>query len=387
MCATQTVGQERNIYRIYSGSTELSPFHKCYETDDTVLRVCAGRFFVHDNGDDPVAAYWALREKAVIYDVPERPLEISGPDAPRFLERIFARRISNLRVGRGRYTIACTFSGGIFMDGILFRFAPDRFWFVQPDGDMQTWLLAHNNGFDVTVSDPRSRVLQVQGPRSFEIMRNASGGAVDGSLHYFGSGFFEIGGQEVYVSRTGWTGELGYEIYTQGDRTDCPRLWNHLMEVGASEGLIFSSMRSMNIRRIEAGILDCGGDFDTSMTPFEAGLEKFIDLEKEAFVGREALLVAPRSKRLYGLLCRDFTPSGGFGIFDGDDQVGIVTTGAQSPFLRAGIGYVRFDHAGNWPGRTLSMRSGTGENAICEIVDPPFHDREKKIARGRKPSD
>ena len=83
MCATRTAAGERSIYRIFPGSTELSPFHRCYETEDTVLRVCAGRFFVHDNGDDPVAAYWALREKAVLYDVPERPLEISGPDASR----------------------------------------------------------------------------------------------------------------------------------------------------------------------------------------------------------------------------------------------------------------------------------------------------------------
>ena len=383
MCATRTAAGERSIYRIFPGSTELSPFHRCYETEDTVLRVCAGRFFVHDNGDDPVAAYWALREKAVLYDVPERPLEISGPDASRFLEMIFARRISDLRVGRGRYAIACAFGGGIFMDGILFRLAPDRFWFVQPDGDMRTWLLAHDNGLDVRVSDPRSRVLQVQGPRSFDVMRDASGGAIDGSLRYFGSGFFEVGGQEVHVSRTGWTGELGYEIYTLGDRTDCPRLWDHLMASGAAHGLIFSSMRSMNIRRIEAGILDCGSDFDTSMNPFEAGLGKFVDLEKEGFVGREALLTAGRSKRLYGLLCRDLVPSGGFGVFDGDDRVGVVTTGARSPYLEAGIGYVRFDNGGNWAGRTLSMRSGTHGDAACEIVDPPFHDRGKEIPRAR----
>ena len=227
---------------------------------------------MHYNGEDPVAAYWALRQKAVLYDVPERPVEISGPDALQFLELIFARKISNLGVGRGYYAIACTFSGGIFMDGILFRIAPDRFWFVQPDGDMQTWLLAHNDGFDVRISDPRSRVLQVQGPNSFEVMHNASDGAIDRNMRFFGSGFFEIGRQEVYVSRTGWTGELGYEIDTQGDKTDCPRLWNHLMKAGTASGLIFSSMQSMNIRRIEAGILDSGGDFDTSMTPFEGEL-------------------------------------------------------------------------------------------------------------------
>ena len=133
MCAAQRIDPEK-ICQIYSGSTELSPFHKCYETEHTVLRVCAGRFFAHYNGDDPVAAYWALRQKAVLYDVPERPLEVSGPDALHFLEMIFSRKISNLKVGRGYYTIACTFGGGIFMDGILFRLAPDRYWFVQPDG-------------------------------------------------------------------------------------------------------------------------------------------------------------------------------------------------------------------------------------------------------------
>ena len=119
------------------------------------------------------------------------------------------------------------------------------------------------------------------------------------------------------------------------------------------------------------------------MNPFEAGLGKFVDLEKEGFVGREALLAAGRSKRLYGLLCRDLVPSGGFGIFDGDDRVGVVTTGARSPYLKAGIGYVRFDNGGNWAGRTLSMRSGTHGDAACEVVDPPFHDRGKEIPRAR----
>ena len=150
-------------------------------------------------------------------------------DALHFLEMIFSRKISNLKVGRGYYTIACMFSSGIFMDGILFRLTPDRYWFVQPDGDMHTWLLAHDKGFDVRISDPQSRVLQVQGPNSFDVMNNSTDGAIDRNMRYFGSGFFAFGGQEVYVSRTGWTGELGFEIYTQGDKTDCPRLWNHLM--------------------------------------------------------------------------------------------------------------------------------------------------------------
>ena len=371
----------QNYFKIYAGSTELSPFHGCYATEDTVLRTCAGRFFVHDNGDDTVATYWALRKQAVLYDVPERPVEISGPDALVFLEKIFARQISSLMVGRGYYTLACTHSGGLFMDGILFRLGETRFWFVQPDGDMHTWFLAHNTGFDVTISDPKSRVLQLQGPASFAIINAASDGAVDREMGYFHAGFFDIGGQEVYVSRTGWTGELGYEIYTQGAATDGPRLWEHLVTSGRAHGMIFGAMQSMNIRRIEAGILDSGSDFDTSMTPFEAGLERFIDLEKDCFIGREALLNAKRGKRLYGLICKDLAPRSGDAIFAGNAQVGVVTTGAQSPFLAAGIGYVRFDEAGTWLGKRLLLRTSGGGQVECDILEPPFYDRGKQAPK------
>ena len=273
-----------HIFPTYVGSNELSPFHHCYANDQTVLRLAAGRFFAHHNGDHLVTGYWALRKHAALFDVPERPVEISGTDAVAFLERILARHIADMEIDRGRYALACTHQGGIFMDGILFRLAENRFWFVHPDGDLDTWLLAHSCGFDVTVSDPKSRVLQLQGPHSYQIMHDASSGAITKNLKYFHSGFFDLEGQQVYVSRTVWSGELGYEIYTLGDQTDCPRLWDHLMQKGTPYGMVFSSMQAMNTRRIEAGILDSGSDFDSSMTPFEAGLERFIDLDKDSFI-------------------------------------------------------------------------------------------------------
>ena len=200
------------IFPTYVGSNELSPFHQCYANEHTVLRLAAGRFFAHHNGDDPVAGYWALRKHAALYDVPERPLEISGPDAVRFLEYILARQIADMKPGRGRYALMCTYDGGIFMDGIVFRLTESRFWFVHPDGDLDTWLLAHQHGFDVTITVPHSRVLQLQGPNSLKIMHDASSGEIGESLKYFHAGFFKVGGQHVFVSRTGWTGELGYEI-------------------------------------------------------------------------------------------------------------------------------------------------------------------------------
>ena len=159
-----------NIFATYLGSKELSPFHNCYANENTVLRLAAGRFYAHHNGENVTFSYWALRQHAALFDVPERPVEISGPGAVEFLEYLVARNIKDMEVGRGRYALICTHKGGIFMDGILFRLAENRFWFVHPDGDLDTWLLANCNSFDVSVSDPKSRVLQLQGPKSFQIM-------------------------------------------------------------------------------------------------------------------------------------------------------------------------------------------------------------------------
>ena len=369
------------IFPTYVGSNELSPFHECYANEHTILRLAVGRFFVHHNGDDPVAGYWALRRNAALFDVPERPVEISGPDAVAFLEQILTRRIADMKLGQGRYVLACTHQGGLFMDGILFRLGNARFWFVQPDGDLDTWLMAHRTGFDVTVSDPQSRVLQLQGPKSYQVMHMATSGALDETFRYFRIGTFNFGGQDVYVSRTGWTGELGYEIYTLGDSTDCPRLWDHLMSIGVSAGTVFSSMQSMNIRRIEAGILDSGSDFDSTMTPFEAGLDRFVDLNKGDFIGRDSLMNARRGTRIYGLRCEDATPSSGDLVLDAGNLVGRVTTGAYSPFLEAGIGYVRFDCPGQWCDKTLDLHSARYGDNICKISNLPFYDTQKRLPR------
>ena len=373
-----------NIFATYVGSNELSPFHNCYANENTVLRLAAGRFYAHYNGEDVISSYWALRKKAALFDVPERPVEIAGPDAVAFLEYLVARKIKDMEVGRGRYVLICTHEGGIFMDGILFRLAENRFWLVHPDGDLDMWLLAHSRGFDIKVSDPKSRVLQLQGPKSFRIMQDATRGAITQNFGYFHSGLFNFDGQQVYVSRTGWTGELGYELYTLGEQTDCPRLWDHLMRKGEPYGMVFSSMQAMNVRRIEAGIFDSGSDFDSSMTPFESGLENFIDLGKKGFMGRDALMVANSGVRLFGLHCKDSTPQVSDLVLSDNAPVGKVTTGAFSPYLDCGIGYVRFDKPSDWSGKILTLQSHKFGEVSCTIVDLPFYDQEKLLPRDLK---
>ncbi|MGB0181925.1 MAG: aminomethyltransferase family protein [Candidatus Puniceispirillales bacterium] len=365
------------IKPVYIGSNAMSPFHDFYSNDQTILRLAAGRFFAHYNGEDIEQAYWALRNAAVLVDVPERPVEISGLDAISFLDHVFTRQSGKLKNGSGHYTLACTHEGGLFMDGILFRLDEKKFWFVQPDGDLDTWLLAHRHNVDVSISDPQSRVLQLQGPRSLEIIHAATKGGVNQHMGYFRSGFHEIGGQRVFISRTGWTGELGYEIYTLGPATDCKRLWQALIENGTPKGMVFSSMQAINIRRIEAGILDSGSDFDSSMTPDEAGLSRFVDMEKEFFIGKEALVTGRCGNRIHGVRCQDYIPKGGNLVLDGISRVGHLTTGAYSPEFRAGIGYVRFDQAEDWIGKKLLVASDDGSTYLGEIISLPFYDQDK----------
>ncbi|MDG2406678.1 MAG: aminomethyltransferase family protein [Paracoccaceae bacterium] len=368
--------------RVSARRFEKSPFEKCWINEQTVMGVYAGRYYCVFNGEDSTQTYWALRRKAVLYDVPERPIEISGPDSAPFLEHLFARKVAHLKPGRGRYAIACTPQGKVFMDGILFKIGTDKYWYVQPDGALETWLIAHSGGFDVNISDPHSRVLQIQGPRSFQIMKEASGGKIDETMKYFHSGFFEIDDQNVYVSRTGWTGELGFEIYSMGFATDCPRLWDFLMQVGTPHGMVFGSISGMEIRRIEAGILDNGTDFDVSMTPFEAGLGAFVDLDKENYVGRTAVLEAHNGTRIFGIKSAETTPIYHGEVLNCSQHVGEITAGAWSPFLNAGIGYVRFNEPGDWAGKNLKMKCANGELATCEIVNLPFYDPKKLIPRG-----
>ena len=143
---------------------EESPFIERTNCPEMVRGVYAGRYFAIYMGEDYLDKYWCLRQKALIFDTPEKPIEISGPDAVPFLEKVLARKVASMTEGRGYYAIACTPQGGVFMDGVMFRLGENRFWYVQADGPMEAWLMAHCGDYDVTISDPRSRVLQIQGP-------------------------------------------------------------------------------------------------------------------------------------------------------------------------------------------------------------------------------
>ncbi len=360
-----------------------TPFFECTHTENCLYSgPYSGRMVFVSFGDDPQERYWNLRQKVVLYNVPEHPLEIAGADAERLLNKVFVRDISKIRPGRCTYAIACLPDGGILMDGILMRIEQNKFWYVLANGEIFTWLVAHGMGMDVTVSDPQSWVLQVGGPRSMKVLDAACDGGAPDPFAYFAVTECTMGGQPLYLSRTGWTSELSWEIYTRDPDVDGPALWNHILKAGEPQEIITTGLDSMNIRRMEAGILDNKSDFDTSMTPFEAGLGKFVDLGKDDFIGKAALLEADRRCRLFGLKCDAAAPSRLAPVTQGGVAVGKITTSAWSPYLGHGTGYVRFDEAGDWAGATVSVTDDAGDTHDAEVIELPFYDPDKRISRG-----
>ena len=364
---------------------DKGPYFDFYHKDSNLYGVYAERFYPISLGNDVEEMYWNLRRKAVMYDVPEKPIQIEGPDAGKFLDKIFSRKISTMKVGRGRYAIACYEDGGIFIDGVFFRLEENKFWYVQPDGPLETWLKAHQNGFDVKITDPSSRVIQVQGPASKEILTKLTKEAINDDFKYYHSGYFEIANQKVYISRTGWTNELGYEIYSLSGNTDYKKLWDTIIEVGSPLGLQLDGILSMEMRRIEGGILDNNTDFDSSMNPYEAGLGSLVDLDKDDFIGKKSLEAynSKDKKRLFGLISDNPLKYKSDVYLSEDKSVGYLPASTWSPTLKKFIAYVRFNYSDNWTKEKVKATSQDDNLVECEVVELPFYDKDKLIPRGK----
>ena len=287
-----------------------------------------------------------------------------------------------MKPGRSAYGVACWPDGGVLVDGILIRLAEDRFWYVQADGDFVGWARAHGLGMDVEISDPRSWVHQVQGPKAFDVLGDACDAGMPECFRYFDAREVEMGGQPVLISRTGWTGELGFEIYTRPEM-DHEALWSHVTDAGAGHGMLDIGLDGMDIRRIEAAILNNGSDVDHTMSAWAAGLGPFVDLAKSNFFGRDALgAMTDRRTRMYGITCKAAEPLIGGPVARNGGAIGRITAAGWSPFLARGVAYVRLAVADEHEPRSVEVMGIDLAMHPATIVDLPFYDREKKIPRG-----
>ena len=327
--------------------------------------------------------YWLLRQKAAVLHTGEFPLQFEGPDAEKLLDLLFTKDMTKVKVMRCGYGLACYDDGGLLVDGILLRLAEDKFWYAQADGDFYSWARAHARGMDVTISDPDVFVSQVQGPNAMKILDAASDDGMPSPFGYFAVAKVRFGGQEVVITRTGYTNELGWEFYTEPDH-DAEALWAHLAAAGAPFGMGIFGLDAMNIRRIEAGILNAGSDFDRTTTPFAVGLGRFVDEDKGDFIGKAALLAADRGLRLFGVACPDGEPLIAAPVTRDGAPIGKITAGATSPYLKHGVGYALMAEPGAAFGDAVTVGCRDGAMRPATLVELPMYDRAAEIPRGKR---
>ena len=325
--------------------------------------------------------YWAIRQKVIFRNTGELPIEISGPDAEKFANRVFARDVSRVKVGRCSYNFALYHHGGMITDGVMLRLAEDKFWMAQADGELIKWYMAHAHNFDVKVTDPNVWVTQVQGPRSMDVLRDVIDGNFPDPWRYFDIATVSIAGEEVIITRTGFSNELGWEFYLRPEN-DAHKIGNHIWEIGQKYGMILTGTPVFRARRIEAGLMGTT-EFDSTTTPFDAGLGHFVQMDKQDFIGKQALEKADKRSRTFGMRVLGGIAERGRTISLGDDLVGIVCSSTWSPYQECGVALVRMDDPEMGPSSEVKVLGTDGKIYSAKLCSLPMYDPEGAIVRGK----
>lgn len=350
------------------------------------------------NNEGAVAEYWAAREKAVVMDLsPLRKFEVLGADAEDLLQAACTRNVRRLSEGQVVYSSMCYEHGGMLDDGTLFRLGADRFRWIGGDEYGGKWLreLAEKRGLKqvwVKSSTDQLHNIAVQGPKSREILKEIvwtppARPRVD-EIQWFHFTIGRIGGYNgiaVVVSRTGYSGELGYEIFCHPK--DAPAVWDAVWEAGRPHGLTPLGLEALDMLRIEAGLVFANYEFNDQTDPFEAGVGFTVALKgNEEFVGREAILRRKEHPQrvLVGLEIEAKEAVGhGDCVHAGRAQVGVVTSGCRSPLLNKNIALCRIDvnYAALGTEVEVGKIDGQQKRLPARVVRFPFYDPEKTRPR------
>lgn len=360
---------------------------------DATLRWGAKDFSVYNHMyiprdfGDPVKNFWNLINTAILCDVSvERQVEITGSDAAEFVQYLTPRDISECAVGQCKYVLITDGGGGIINDPVLLKLGENQFWLSLSDSDVLLWVkgVAINSNMDVKICEPDVSPLQIQGPKSREIMEALLGKEVS-ELRYFWFKEVNYLGIPLIVSRTGWSSELGYEIFLR-DGSKGSKLWDQIMQTGKPFGL--QPGHTSTIRRIEGGMLSYHADLNLQTNPFELGLDRLVNLDIEAeFIGKTALRAIKENgvrRRQVGLIlnCDPLeSPNKDFwSVIKNNKIIGIVTSAVYSPRLKKNIALAIVDVEFSDLGTSVDIQ--VGEIALRALVtEIPFYDPKKQIAK------
>ena len=356
--------------------------------------------------------YNAIRNAAALLDVsPLFKYLITGADAAKLVDRVITRSARRLQPGQVIYTPWCNELGQVVDDGTVSRLAEDRFRWTAAEPNLR-WIGQHAAGLDVNIEDISERIaaLALQGPTSAGVLRAVADADIE-TLKYFRVVSGQIGGRPVEISRTGYTGDLGYEIWM--DRENAGTVWDAIVRAGSAFGLRPTGLLALDVARIEAGLLLIDVDFFSARkaltvsqlySPFEMGLDRLVDLDKDAFVGRSAL-VAERARgsrrRIVGLavdwldvealyeavglppLAVATASRVAVPVFAGSKQIGRMTSSTWSPVLKQMIGLATVDSAFSGPGSRLEVEhtvDAVRHRVRATVVATPFFNPKRKTA-------
>ncbi|MGH8503962.1 MAG: glycine cleavage T C-terminal barrel domain-containing protein [Gammaproteobacteria bacterium] len=368
----------------------LSQRHGCYAYE-VYNHMYHPRGYVKPEDGGLLKEYEYLTKDVTLWNVAvERQIQIKGPDALAFANLLVTRDLTDkCKVNQARYVILCNERGGIINDPVLLRVAEDEIWLSISDSDVLLWAqgINYKAGYEVEISELDVAPLQIQGPKSKDLMHKLLGDAVL-DIPYYGLWPTRLRGMDIIVSRTGFSAEVGYEIYLRAATSNADRLWETLIEAGEEFNL--QVIAPSHIRRLEAGILSYGQDMDIETNPFEVGLNWQVDLAKPDFIGKQALLAIANqgvSRRLAGLLfggdpitwyLPDFLPVLGAA---GEQEIGFVTSAWYSPKLGCNIALAMLLLPHDEAGAVRVLRE-TGaapvESRVCKF---PFFDAAKKLPK------
>ena len=335
---------------------------------------------------NPEQNFWNLIEKAILCDVAvERQVEITGPDAYKFTQLLTPRDLSKLAIGQCKYVLITNNDGGILNDPVLLRLAENHFWLSLADSDVLLWAqgVAVNSGLNVQIKEPDVSPLQLQGPTSGDIMVKLFGEDIK-DLKYYWLKEYNLDGIPLIISRTGWSSELGYEIYLR-DGSKGNKLYEKIMEAGKEHGI--KPGHTSSIRRIEGGMLSYHADADINTNPFELGLDRLVSLDSDIdFVGKKALKKIKQDgikRKQVGLEidCKPLTgPNTTFWpVEKNNKKIGKITSAVYSPRLKKNIALAMIEIEQSETGTKLEVITNEGKyNSV--VVEKPFYDPKKKIA-------
>jgi aminomethyltransferase len=332
----------------------------------------------------------AVRNNVGIFDISHMGrVIVSGPDAERFLNYVITNDVSKLLPNSAQYSVMCNEKGGIIDDFVVYRLEMEKFLVVFNASNREkdyNWLVKNSKEFNVKIEEVSDSVAMfaVQGPNAEKTLAKISSEDLS-KIERFKCGHTRLSEVEVFISRTGYTGEDGFEVFVWNASLAKPdnavKLWNAILEAGKTFEIKPCGLGARDTLRLEAGMCLYGNDIDENITPLEAALGFVVKLQKDNFIGKDALLKQKtegiRRKRVGIQMIDQGIPRLGFEIYGADGaKIGYVTSGTFSPLLRYGIGMGYVEVSKALEGNIVNVKI-RGKLAHAKIVSFPFYDAEK----------